>query len=68
MSRDFSMWPFESKYLNKTTGLILSEVIAPISPLSKEDCTKSYKNNSLKSATVIEGFLNSKYWARTEEK
>lgn len=62
---DFSMWPFESEYLN---GLILSEVIAPTSPLSKEDSTKCHRNNSLKSATVIEGFWNSKYRVRTEEK
>ena len=61
------MWPFESEYLNKTTGLILS-VIAPTSPLSKEDSTKCHRNNSLKSATVIEGFWNSKYRVRTEEK
>lgn len=64
---DFSMWPFESKYVNKRTGLILSEVIAPTSPLSKDDCTKCHRNNSLKSATVIEGFWNSKYRVRTEK-
>ena len=33
-----------------------------------EDCIKCHRNNSLKSATVIEGFSNSKYRARTEEK
>ena len=32
---DFLMWPFESKYLNKTTGLILSKVTAPTSPFQR---------------------------------
>lgn len=34
----------------------MSEVIAPTAPLSKEDSTKCHRNNSLKSATVIEAF------------